>query len=99
MEHYRQIAIFPWQADASFGNKIEPASKREVLGEGAPSAVPGIDYEGASDPEDERCNVASADGLGSDIIAMVPPWLHWYWSYPSSGGPFSTKRLSLCYCR
>ena len=23
MEHYRQIAVFPWQTDASFGNKIE----------------------------------------------------------------------------
>ena len=73
MEHYRQIAIFAWQAGASFGNKIEPLSKRELRGEGIPRAVPGIDDEAASDPEDQVSGLEVADIGGQDVVAMIPP--------------------------
>ena len=50
MKHYRQVAKFPGQTDASFGNKIEPVSKRELRDGGIPRAIPRLDDEAASDP-------------------------------------------------
>ena len=66
IEEYRQVSNFPWQADASFGNKIEPVSKRDLTGAGIPLAVPALDDEAASDPED-------SDVGGAGIIKMTPP--------------------------
>ena len=66
IEEYRQVASFPWQADASFGNTIEPVSRRGLTDAGIPLAVPGLDDEAASDPED-------SDVGGAGIIKMPPP--------------------------
>ena len=73
MEHYRQIAVFPWQTDASFGNKIETTNRRELRDEGMPQAFQGIDDEAASDPEDDVEAMEVMPSNLSDAIAMIPP--------------------------
>jgi hypothetical protein len=73
MEHYRQIAVFPWQTDASFGNKIETTNRRELRDEGMPQAFPGIDDEAASDPEDESGAMEVVPANIADAIAIIPP--------------------------
>ena len=65
MEHYRQIAVFPWQTDASFGNKIETTNRRELRDEGMPQAFPGID--------DEAGAVQVVPANIADAIAVIPP--------------------------
>ena len=60
MELYRSLLPFPWQIEGVLGNRVKPVSKSYL---GVPGAIPGIDDEAASDPEEEE-----QVGLGADNV-------------------------------
>ena len=60
MELYRSLLTFPWQIEGVLGNRVKPVSKSYL---GVPGAIPGIDDEAASDPEEEE-----QVGLGADNV-------------------------------